>query len=155
MDFRETTWWGFLDEGQKDLVMQSWQLLEMAGGGKQFHDYSYVVFPMAKAYEGFLKKWFYSLGLIDKATYEGHKFRLGKALNPDLPEKYRSDWWMFGPLEERYGEKLPQQLWLAWKECRNLLFHFFPQHTHFIAIADAKERLEQLSAAMAVTIQPE
>jgi len=31
---------------------------DLPGGKREFHDYSFVVFSAAKAYEGFLKKMF-------------------------------------------------------------------------------------------------
>ncbi len=158
-----------MDEGQKDLVQQSYTLLEIfqqplqQGSGQatfqlpnklvEFHDYAFVVFPMAKAYEGFLKKCFYEGGLIDQVTYEGHKFRLGKALNPDLPERHRGDWWMYGELSRRCGREVASQLWMAWKECRNLLFHFFPAHKHFIILEEANDRLMQLNTVMTMVME--
>ena len=83
-------WWEFLSQGQRDLVEESYQLLEWVKETREkFHDYSFAVFPMAKAYEGMLKLWFFKLGLISQKTYEGDRFRVGKALNPDLPERMR------------------------------------------------------------------
>lgn len=159
-----------MDEGQRDLVQQSYGLLEMFKQlqpkadrpmaeisqlpmTKEFHDYSFVVFPMAKAYEGFLKKLFYVAKLIDQDTYEGHKFRLGKALNPDLPQRHRGDWWMYGAVMDRCGKAVAFQLWLTWKECRNLLFHFFPAHKHFITLDEAELRIGQIENAMEMVME--
>lgn len=68
----EKVWWEYLEEDLRELLLQSSLLIETAekwekelpDGKEQFHDYSFVVFPAAKAYEGFLKKaifrsWFY------------------------------------------------------------------------------------------------
>ena len=153
--FEGEQWFTYLSEGQKDLVKQAYDLLERferrstKSETPEPHDYSFVVFSMAKAYEGFLKKFFLEAKLIDRKTYEGDRFRIGKALNPDLPQRFRGRWWLYGPLTEACGdEKVPQKLWRAWKECRNRLFHFFPRHKHFIDLAEAKERIEQLKIAM-------
>ena len=117
-------WWEFLSQGQRDLVEESYQLLEWVKETREkFHDYSFAVFPMAKAYEGMLKLWFFKLGLISQKTYEGDRFRVGKALNPDLPGRMRGKWWMYGPVKEKCGEGTAIKLWEAWRECRNKLFH--------------------------------
>jgi hypothetical protein len=47
-------------------------------------DYSFIVAPAAKAYEGYLKEFFFRIGLIDKYTYQSDRFRVGKTLNPSL-----------------------------------------------------------------------
>jgi len=158
--FKDEGWFRYLTEGQKDLADQAYRLLskfQITNSKLQkpeFHDYSFVVFPMAKAYEGFLKKFFLDAKLIDIKTYNGDRFRIGKALNPELPEKHRGRWWLYGPLAKAGGgEALPQQLWKAWKECRNLLFHFFPKHEHFVTLDGARQRVEQLRMAMKAAVE--
>ena len=60
------SWWTYLGEDIQKLLqtsefiykaVESWGA-NLPGGEEQFHDYSFVVFPAAKAYEGFLKKIF-------------------------------------------------------------------------------------------------
>lgn len=181
--FAGEAWFEYLSEGERDLVVQAYDLLarekrealrrsgsshraRSAQGDKVameslatlssdkggFHDYSFVVFPMAKAFEGFLKQVFLEAGLITEATYSGDRFRIGKSLNPALPPRARGIWWLYGPLREQCGEAVPEELWTAWKDCRNLLFHFFPQHKHFITLAEAELRLTQLKEAMAAML---
>ncbi|KXK09261.1 MAG: hypothetical protein UZ22_OP11002001140 [Microgenomates bacterium OLB23] len=50
----------YISEGQKDLIDEGLHLLEHAENShdENLHDYSFVVFPFAKAYEGFLKQVF-------------------------------------------------------------------------------------------------
>lgn len=151
--FEGEAWFDYLLEGERDLVVQAYELLAREKREqKRFHDYSFVVFPMAKAFEGFLKQVFLDAGLITEATYNGDRFRIGKSLNPTLPAKARGMWWLYGPLREQCGEAVPAELWQAWKDCRNLLFHFFPQHTHFVTLAEAEQRLAQLKEAMAAML---
>ncbi len=146
--FEGEAWWEYLDEGQKDLVKQAYTLLEkFKVADEKFQDYSFVVFPIAKAYEGFLKKWFWEMGLIDRQTYMGDRFRIGKALNPDLPKEHRGDWWMYGLVAEKCGEEVAQELWQAWKQARNRLFHFFPPQQS-ITLEESHAKLEQLRRAM-------
>ena len=72
-------WWGYLGEDLQKLlitseflygVVESWGA-DLPGGKKEFHDYSFVVFPAAKAYEGFLKKLFLELEIY----YRGRLLR--------------------------------------------------------------------------------
>lgn len=133
----------YLDEGMRDLVQESFELLEQEqsrlrqGFGEPRHDYSFIVFPAAKAYEGFLKKVLVDLKLITRAQYTGDRFRIGRALNPNLPVRYRWDW-VFAKLTNRCGGSgLVLDLWETWKMARNGIFHFFPGHTRFVTIDEA------------------
>ena len=52
-------WWDYLEEDLQELLRESTLLLDkVEKWEKTFHDYSFIVFPAAKAYEGFLKKLF-------------------------------------------------------------------------------------------------
>ena len=93
------TWWSYLGEDLQKLlstsefiyrVVESWGA-DLPGGKKEFDDYSFIVFPAAKAYEGFLKKLFLELNFISEEDYYGKHFRIGKALNPSLPKELRRD----------------------------------------------------------------
>jgi hypothetical protein len=161
--WKTTSWYQYLDHGQRDLVevaMALWERERVLG--QQFHDYSFVVFPMAKAFEGFIKKYLYDLEVISEAQYRSVHFRIGKSLNPDLPLKYRVDEWIVEDLNEQCGvvahgmyagEQLSQALWQEWRQSRNLLFHYFPAHLHFISLEEAGERLERLGEMMAAALQ--
>lgn len=152
-------WAGYLDHSMQDLVAQAIELLdrEKQVGEERYHDYSFVVFPMAKAYEGFLKKFFYDLGLIGQRQYEGRYFRIGKSLNPDLPERYRDEDWLYDDLErmchDQGIEPIAEDLWNTWKESRNLLFHYFPKHEHFIGLVQAEQRVKQVEEMMKSTVE--
>ncbi len=153
MDLAQEAWFQFLDEGMKDLVNQSYRLLEMFNGqfsNVQFHDYSFIVFPLAKAYEGFLKKWFYASGMIDNQAFQSDHFRIGKALNPSLPPKYKDDWYVFDKVKARCTQnpQLADRLWRAWKEGRNLTFHYYSHRGYALSLNDAQARIDQLTSAM-------
>lgn len=116
---------------------------------KKFGDYSFIVFPAAKAYEGFLKKLFLDMGFITEEDYSGKHFRIGKALNPDLEDKYKNEGWVYSKLEEFcQGKKLPDTLWNTWKQCRNLLFHWFPNEKNKVDHIEAVERLLKIVSAI-------
>jgi len=90
-------------------------------------DYSYIVFPYAKMYEGFLKQLFLDICIIGEREYLSDHFRIGKVLSPNLIRRLgrRS---AFKQLEERFGKDLATRLWHTWKEGRNLVFHYYPHN---------------------------
>jgi hypothetical protein len=134
-------WWVYLEPDVKELVKESVVLMEKVGSWQEkFHDYSFVVFPAAKAYEGFLKSLFLEKGFISKEDYFGKRFRIGRALNPSLDRRYRKKESVYDRLVESYGsEELASRLWETWKSCRNLLFHWFPEEKNAISYPEARE----------------
>lgn len=135
----------------QELMTQSFTLLEWESereGEYRFKDYSYIVFPAAKAYEGFLKKLFLDMGLISRQQYNSDHFRIGRALSPSLPKRYRSGW-VFGRLAGYCGgEALPEQMWEVWKKGRNRTFHFFPHLSGNISLVEAKLIVEEIALMM-------
>lgn len=151
-DFESEGWWSYLDESQRELLKESFLLLEREEGSKdQWHDYAFVVFPAAKAYEGFLKKLFLDLKFLSKESYEGDRFRIGRALNPNLERELRGES-IYDKLKESCNEELPEQLWQTWKKSRNLLFHWFPWHKNAISLPEARERVEMVVAAIRTAV---
>lgn len=153
-------WWEYLEEDLQELLRESSLLLERAGKWEQtFHDYSFVVFPAAKAYEGFLKKLFLDMGFIDKKEYLGRRFRVGKALNPSLYNRDMKRHGRYKRLRERIsvydklvgycgGKDLANELWGTWKTCRNLLFHWFPNEKNAINLVEAGQRIDTITGSM-------
>lgn len=111
-------------------------------------DYSFVVFPAAKAYEGFLKKLFYEMEFITKEDYEGKHLRIGKELNPYLPKKIESAGVYPKLIKYCGGEDLGLLLWDTWKISRNLTFHYFPNEKNAITLWEAGDRLEMIVSAI-------
>ncbi len=142
-------WWNYLEEDLRELFIQSTILMEKAGEWDgRFHDYSFVVFPAAKAYEGFLKKLFLDLGFITQEDYYGKRWRVGRALNPQLEPRLRHES-VYDKLKEYcHGTVLPDQLWEAWRQGRNLIFHWFPEEKRAISLDDARARIEMIVRAL-------
>lgn len=143
-------WWSFLEPNQQADLIQSHTLLkeESQNSPHRFSDYSYLVFPAAKAYEGYLKKLFLSLTLIDSTDYYGEHFRIGKSLNPSLKHEYPNNH-IYTRLEDYcQGERLPRILWHTWKQSRNLLFHWFPNQKNTITLDEARHRIDLIIQAM-------
>jgi len=154
-------WWGYLGEDVQKLlstsefiygVVEGWGG-DLPGGKNRFHDYSFVVFPAAKAYEGFLKKLFLDLGFITEDDYFGKHFRIGKALNPSLPRELRNESVYRKIVKYCRGHALADQLWETWRVCRNLTFHWFPNEKNAITLFEAKERLEMIMESISAAFE--
>lgn len=143
-------WWDYLEEDLQELIRESQLLLKSTDKWKEkFHDYAFIVFPAAKAYEGFLKKFFLDLGFITKEDYFGKRFRVGKALNPSLNPRFREKEGVYHKLVAYCGgENLAETLWKTWKKCRNLLFHWFPEEKNAVSKEEARERVLMVISAM-------
>lgn len=133
----------------QEMMRQSFDLLDQeSAANEKYDDYSFVVFPAAKAYEGFLKKLFLDLGLINRQQYNSDHFRVGRALSPSLPKRYRSGW-VYGRLIKMCGgEEIPSEMWEVWKKGRNRTFHFFPHRLGNINLAEAKLIVEEIAIMM-------
>ncbi len=136
------SWWNYINEDLKDLMKESYFLIKKVEDWKErFHDYAFVIFPAAKAYEGFLKTLFHDMGLITDEEYFGKRFRVGKALNPALEESLREKESVYDKLADFcQGKILPDSLWKTWKEARNRLFHWFPNEAKAINYSQAYEK---------------
>lgn len=143
-------WWNYLTENQRDLLSQSQILFEREERDNRdhFHDYAFALFPAAKAYEGFLKKLFYDLGVITNEQYNSNHFRVGRALNPDLPVRFRGRDWVYDRLGIYCNKETPNMLWDTWRRSRNLVFHWFPRHKNFVTLAQARERYQMILSAI-------
>ena len=152
MNLEEKIWWSYLEEDLQELLKESFLLIDilnglgadLPGGREKFHDYSFVVFPAAKAYEGFLKKVFLDLGFITSEDYYGKQFRIGKALNPSLPKKMMKDGVYLKIIQYCSGEVLARKMWETWRDTRNLTFHWFPEEKNVISFEEAEERVKMI-----------
>ena len=135
---------------QQELIRVSLYLYQRESESKVvLSDYSFIVYPMAKAYEGFLKQYLYDLQLINQSTFEGKRFRIGRALNPDVHFNQRDEFWLYDDLERQCGAEFAKKIWVTWLECRNQIFHFFPRQYKPLSLTDAAEKLELLASSMA------
>lgn len=157
VNLRRKPWYDYLEEDLRELLEQSFELIEkvpswqnvVSDGRQGFHDYSFIVFPAAKAYEGFLKKLFLDLGFISRDDYYGRHFRIGKALNPQLELKFREVESVYDKLVDfSQGKELADELWDTWRTCRNLVFHWFPDEKRAISFDEAKVRVEKIVSSI-------
>lgn len=143
------TLWQYLSIHQRELLEDAERILEKSVKEElPLHDYSYIVFPYAKAYEGFLKRLFYDLEFIDKKTYLGERFRIGKALNPDLPKTLEHESVYHKITLYCTGDGLADELWSVWKKGRNLVVHYFPHNYRKLTLDEALNIREEIIAVM-------
>lgn len=157
LNLEKKLWWNYIEEDLQELlvasefltnVVKSWGG-DLPAGSKVFHDYSFIVFPAAKAYEGFLKKMFFDLKFISNDDYYGKRFRIGKALNPFLDKKYRKKEGVYDKLVKYCGGKdLADELWDAWTQGRNLVFHWFPEEKKAVTFDEAIKKVKLIISAM-------
>jgi hypothetical protein len=115
--------------------------------GDHINDYSFLVSPISKAYEGYLKDFFLKTQIIDQNNYESDRFRVGKTLNPSLRYKRFSIYQKLANLNEE-GEELAEKLWTAWKYGRNEIFHYFPNKIKYLSRDEAEDRIKMLLEAI-------
>ncbi len=148
----QKSWWNYLGADLQKLLITPRFLIkalegmgsDLPGGRREFDDYAFVVFPAAKAYEGFLKKLFLDLKFITEEDYYGKHFRIGKSLNPSLPRELRKEG-VYGKIVKYCGgTKLADDLWNTWKVTRNLTFHWFPDEKNTITLAEAVDRVNMI-----------
>lgn len=139
-------WWSYLEEDLQELLRTSVLLTKKVPKWEnKFHDYSFVVFSASKAYEGFLKKLFLDMGFISKEDFDGKRFRIGKALNPSLDRRrYKGESVYDKIVDHCGGRRLAEILWNVWKNCRNLLFHWFPNEKNAISFRESVEKVDQI-----------
>lgn len=115
-------------------------------------DYSYLVFPFSKLYEGFLKQLFRDLKIISDRDYRSDHYRIGRSLSPNLTRRLggRS---AYGQVEERFGKELADRLWYAWKEGRNLVFHYFPHNFRALDLKQAQTLIDLISSVMEEAVE--
>jgi hypothetical protein len=150
------SWWGYLGEDLQELLLTSEFInrateipgFDLPGGKDGLNDYSFVIFPAAKAYEGFLKKMFLDLGFITEEDYFGKRFRIGKALNPSLPKELKAESVYNKIVKHCQGRTLADNLWETWRICRNLTFHWFPNEKNAISLSEARDRFQMIINAI-------
>ncbi len=153
--YQKEKWYLFLTDWQKKLVEVSFELVDQHSlkNSQNLPDYSFLVFSISKAYEGFLKKFLFEMELIDKKTYEGRRFRIGRALNPHVAPHQRDEDWLFDDIAKVCSVATAQKLWDAWLHCRNRVFHFFPKDKGLLTFSAAVARIKEVCQAMNAAVE--
>lgn len=140
----DTNFWDYLSPYQKDLIREGSFLYQEVFDKSEysFVDYAFLVFPFAKAYEGFLKQFLFDTDLISIKEYNSNHIRLGLLLCPDLPSYDRRS--IYLEIVGKCGSDLAGKMWETWKYCRNQVFHYYPHNSKAINLIGAKERIQMI-----------
>ncbi|MCX6794326.1 MAG: hypothetical protein NTY06_04470, partial [Candidatus Gottesmanbacteria bacterium] len=141
--------WEYLTSDMRELVRDGEFLIQdsLHHHDAEPTDFSYIVFPFSKLYEGFLKKLFLDAGIISEREYHSDHFRIGKALSPNMVRQL-ADRSAYKQISDRYGAELAARLWHTWKEGRNMVFHYFPHNYRSLTRSAAIELVNQLVGSM-------
>lgn len=145
--------WQFLSAEQKDYLTDSFYLLEhLKTHPVVLNDYSFILFGVAKCFEGFLKKLFLKKRYINEEQFLSTRFRIGKVLNPNLEEKYKNESVYDNIREETGNNELADLLWETWKFNRNRVFHYFPNKIDYLTIEECERKMNETVDAMSQTL---
>lgn len=144
-------WFVALPQNVRELLSQAGYLVEreeeLFEEGRVV-DYGYLVFSAAKAYEGFLKDHLRTLGLINEQVFVDEYFRIGRALNPELPKRFRDEQWLYDDVARLCSEPLARELWDTWKQCRNEVFHYRSWGEEKVSLDTARLKVEMVFTAI-------
>ncbi len=146
---RTSDFWQYLSQNQKDLILEGQYLMNdiIKDQAYQFKDYSFLVFPFAKAYEGFLKQLFKDCKFISHLDYISDHLRLGKLMSPHLISRLgeRS---LYKKIEEKIDRQLAERIWETWRSGRNQIFHYFPHNIKAISFIEAEKIIGEIVETM-------
>ncbi len=147
---RESALWSYLTSDLRELIEDGERLVVYITREDQkgdISDFSFAVFPFAKAYEGFLKKLFFDLGMISHEDYYGDEIRIGRILNPRYIKEHSSvAKRMFGHSQAR--KALSEELWETWRIGRNRVFHYFPHNFRKLSYEEAMDIVYEIVRSM-------
>lgn len=130
----------YLSTNQVGLIDDLELILSRLQEFDHINDYSFLVAPAAKCYEGYLKDFFLKIGVMSQNEYQSDRYRVGKTLNPSLRYTKYSVFRKLSDIHER-GEELAELLWDAWKYGRNEIFHYFAHNLKKLTRAEAEDRI--------------
>lgn len=147
--FKTSDFWFYLSKNQKDLINEGIYLMNsiIRDSAYIFKDYSFLVFPFSKAFEGFLKKLFKDINFISHLDYISDHLRLGKLMSPNLIEKLgeRS---LYKKIKNKAGDKLAEKIWNCWKAGRNQVFHYYPHNLKALNFFEAEKIIDEILQTM-------
>ena len=151
---RSSILWNYLPSDIRGLIEDGEKLVEFAqtSGSHGATDFSYIVFPFSKAYEGFLKRFFLDLDIIKEDEYYGDDIRIGRILNPTFMVEKQNIFEKLCSLPEG-DKKLAEGLWMAWRHGRNQVFHYFPHNFRRLTFEDAFAIIQELLTAMNTAVE--
>lgn len=146
--------WNYLSQGQKDLILGGEHLMNdvIRERNYEFKDYSFLIFPYAKAYEGYLKQLFRDLKFFSHLDYISDHLRLGKLLSPHLISRLE-DRSLYLKIKNNSTKDLADRIWNTWKMGRNQVFHYFPHNTKAVSFEGAEKIVAEIIGTMEESYQ--
>lgn len=146
---RDSKLWNHMSPEVRDLIEDGEIILSFVHDNKnkaEISDYSFIVFPFAKAYEGFLKRLFWEVGLITEDEYYGDEIRIGRLLNPN----YEDNTSIYSKVCKHApgSDRVARRMWESWKRGRNSVFHYFPHNFRKLEYDEALNIINDLVNAM-------
>ena len=140
--------WQYLSHEQQDLLLQGdYMMNEIIHKNRhEFKDYSFIVFPYAKAYEGYLKQLFKDIGFISHLDYISDHLRLGKLMSPNLADRL-GDRSLYRRVYKTSPD-LADAIWNTWKVGRNQVFHYFPHNLKALSFEEAQKLVNTIIQTM-------
>lgn len=151
---RYGTFWLYISQNQRDLILEGQYLMNdiIKNQAYKFKDYSFLIFPFAKAFEGFLKQVFLDAGMISRVDYISDHLRLGKLMSPHLIGRL-GDKSLYMKISNKADRGLADKIWITWKLGRNQVFHYFPHNLKAVSFEDAYKSINHIIDTMEVTYQ--
>ena len=146
--------WEYLSQTQKDLIDEGQYLMNevIQDHAYRFKDYSFLIFPFAKSYEGFLKQLFKDVGFISHLDYISDHLRLGKLLSPHLIMKL-GDKSLYEKIRLDGSRELAETIWKTWKLGRNEIFHYFPHNVRAVTFDEANRTVGNILETMEIAYE--
>ena len=143
--------WEYLSQTQRDLIDEGQYLMNevIRDHAYRFKDYSFLIFPFAKTYEGFLKQLFKDVGFISHLDYISDHLRLGKLLSPHLVMKL-GEKSLYEKIRINGSRELAETIWKTWKLGRNEIFHYFPHNIRAVTFDEANRIVGNVLETMEV-----
>lgn len=146
-----TAWFEHLPQHVKNAVKTTLELSKMfATSTDLWDDYSFVLFPLSRAYEGFLKEFFLHSNLITHEQFYSKRFRIGRSFNPDISLRQRDQWWIYDDVAHSCGQENARMMWDVWIACRNQVFHYFPDQPNTFTLSETNKKILMLLTAFEV-----
>jgi hypothetical protein len=141
--------WAYFSQTQRDLIEEGQYLMNevIEDHAYRFKDYSFLIFPFAKTYEGFLKQLFKDVGFISHLDYISDHLRLGKLLSPYLIAKL-GDKSLYEKIRLNGSRELAERIWKTWKIGRNEIFHYFPHNIRAVSFDEANSTVSEILETM-------
>lgn len=141
--------WMYLSQNQRDLILEGNYLMNdvIKHQNYEFKDYSFLIFPYAKAYEGYLKQLFYDIKFMNHLDYISDHFRLGKMMSPHLVD-HLGDRSLYRQIKDHATKELADQVWDTWKLGRNQIFHYFPHNVRGVTFEEAQQIINTILLTM-------